>query len=141
LEVVHEGMVSPVTRQVPYLPDLDPSHSPTAPATAITPQAPRRSLLARLRREDSGQDLIEYALTAAMVGLTVVSGMGNLAGNIANSFNSIGSAVSSAVPAGSSTGGSENSGDSNNNNGGNNSGGGHHGGGGHGGGFGGFHHH
>ena len=72
--------------------------------------SPRRPLLSRLRREDSGQDLIEYALTAAMVGLSVVSGMNNLAGKIATSFDSIGSAVANAVPASSGSTGTSNTG-------------------------------
>ncbi len=47
--------------------------------------------------EDSGQDLIEYALVAALVGLGSVASMTTLAGSIANTFNSVGTGLSNAV--------------------------------------------
>ena len=47
--------------------------------------------------EESGQDLIEYALVAALVGLGSVAAMGNLAGSIANTFNAVGTSLTSAV--------------------------------------------
>ena len=37
-----------------------------------------KQLFARLMVEDSGQDLIEYALVAALVGLGAVAAMGTL---------------------------------------------------------------
>lgn len=88
-----------MAQQAPYVPHLDPSQPQSAPAPATAAPNTSRCLLARLRRDDSGQDLIEYALTAAMIGLTVVSGMNGLANNIASSFNSIGTAVANAIPA------------------------------------------
>ncbi len=39
-----------------------------------------------LLREDSGQDLIEYALAAAMIALAAVAAMSALATNISNAF-------------------------------------------------------
>ncbi len=39
-------------------------------------------LLLELHREDSGQDLIEYALIAAIVSLSALTGMGRLASSI-----------------------------------------------------------
>ena len=50
-----------------------------------------------LLRDESGQDLIEYALVAAVIGLAAVAGMSNLANNIGNAFNAVGSKLSSAV--------------------------------------------
>jgi pilus assembly protein Flp/PilA len=56
-----------------------------------------KHLLKNLIAEESGQDLIEYALVAALVGLGSVASMSSLAGSIANTFNGIGNALSSAV--------------------------------------------
>jgi pilus assembly protein Flp/PilA len=56
-----------------------------------------KQLLERLVKEDSGQDLIEYALVAALVGLGAVSSISSLSNSIGNTFNSIGSTLSSAV--------------------------------------------
>lgn len=100
-----------MTLQATHVPDLNPSPSPAPPAPEIAAPAPRRSFLARLRREDSGQDLIEYALTAAMIGLTAVSGMTGLAGNIANTFDSIGSTLTNSISTGSGGGNNNNGGD------------------------------
>jgi pilus assembly protein Flp/PilA len=50
-----------------------------------------------LHREDSGQDLIEYALIAALIALGAVVGMGFVASAINNAFNSIGLKLSNAV--------------------------------------------
>lgn len=56
-----------------------------------------KELFIRLVQEDSGQDLIEYALVAALIGLGAVAGMKTLASNIGNAFNSVGTTLSSAV--------------------------------------------
>lgn len=56
-----------------------------------------KQLLKNLMTEESGQDLIEYALVAALVGLGSVAAMGTLANSIENTFNSIGSELSAAV--------------------------------------------
>lgn len=54
-------------------------------------------LLARLHREDSGQDLIEYALLAALIALAATVGMSTVASDINNAFVKIGSKLSNAV--------------------------------------------
>jgi len=51
----------------------------------------------KLATEDSGQDLIEYALVAALVGLGAVASISGLANSIESNFNSIGSALTNAV--------------------------------------------
>jgi pilus assembly protein Flp/PilA len=51
----------------------------------------------KLLRDESGQDLIEYALTAAMIALAAVAAMSALATNISNAFSAVGSKLSSAV--------------------------------------------
>jgi pilus assembly protein Flp/PilA len=56
-----------------------------------------KNLLKKLMTEESGQDLIEYALVAALVGLGSVTAMGTLAGSIANTFNTIGNELTNAV--------------------------------------------
>jgi pilus assembly protein Flp/PilA len=53
--------------------------------------------LSRLLRDESGQDLIEYALVAAIIGLAAVAAMSTLASNISNAFSAVGSKLSSAV--------------------------------------------
>jgi pilus assembly protein Flp/PilA len=55
-----------------------------------------KQLLKNLMTEESGQDLIEYALVAALVGLGSVASMQTLAQNIANTFTGIGTALASA---------------------------------------------
>jgi pilus assembly protein Flp/PilA len=49
-----------------------------------------REVLATLHREDSGQDLIEYALIAALIALAATVGMGSVATAINEAFSSIG---------------------------------------------------
>jgi pilus assembly protein Flp/PilA len=48
-----------------------------------------KQVLARLMAEDSGQDLIEYALVAALVGLGAVAAMGTLKNAVATTFHSL----------------------------------------------------
>ena len=52
-----------------------------------------KQLLKTLATEDSGQDLIEYALVAALVGLGAVASITTLKNTIANTFNSVGSTL------------------------------------------------
>jgi pilus assembly protein Flp/PilA len=56
-----------------------------------------KQLMQKFVSDESGQDLIEYALVAALVGLGSVASMNSLAGSIANTFNGIGNALTSAV--------------------------------------------
>ncbi len=53
-------------------------------------------LLVNLVKEDSGQDLIEYALVAALVGLGAVASMKSLGNSIGNAFNGVGTDLSNA---------------------------------------------
>ncbi len=52
---------------------------------------------AQIWREENGQDLIEYALVAALIAFAAVAGMGNLATKINSSFSIIGSKLGSAA--------------------------------------------
>jgi len=47
--------------------------------------------------DESGQDLIEYALVAALIAFGAVTTMGTLAGDINTAFSMIGSELSVAV--------------------------------------------
>jgi pilus assembly protein Flp/PilA len=56
------------------------------------------AILRALWNDESGQDLIEYALIAALIGLTTVAAMSSLATSIASAFNGVGSQLDSAIP-------------------------------------------
>jgi pilus assembly protein Flp/PilA len=56
-----------------------------------------RETLVALHREDSGQDLIEYALIAALIALAATVGMGTVATAINKAFSSIGAKMGSYV--------------------------------------------
>lgn len=47
------------------------------------------NLAMNLLREESGQDLIEYALIAALISVAAIVAMNGLATNIATEFNTI----------------------------------------------------
>jgi Flp pilus assembly pilin Flp len=50
---------------------------------------------AQIFREDHGQDLIEYALTAALIALAATAGMDKVANGINTAFSNIGSKLTS----------------------------------------------
>ena len=56
-----------------------------------------KNLLNNLRQDESGQDLIEYALVAGLIGLTCVSAMTNLATSIVTTFTNMGNSLSTAI--------------------------------------------
>ena len=56
-----------------------------------------KNVVALLLKDESGQDLIEYALVAGLIGLGAVVAMGTLSTSVQNAFNSVGSSLSSAV--------------------------------------------
>jgi pilus assembly protein Flp/PilA len=55
------------------------------------------SNMTRLMNNESGQDLIEYALVAALVALGAVVSMKNLGTKLSSAFTYIGTALSSAT--------------------------------------------
>jgi pilus assembly protein Flp/PilA len=55
------------------------------------------NVLRNLHRDESGQDLIEYALVAALIAFGAVTTMGTLAGEINTAFSKIGSKLVSAT--------------------------------------------
>ena len=54
-------------------------------------------VLSTLHREESGQDLIEYALLAALIALAATAGMNVVASDINNAFSKIGSKFAVSV--------------------------------------------
>lgn len=56
-----------------------------------------KHMLSVLHKEESGQDLIEYALVAALVGLGALAATKGLSNAISNSFNGVGNALTNAV--------------------------------------------
>jgi len=56
-----------------------------------------KNAVASFVKDESGQDLIEYALVAGLIGLGAVVAMTSLSGKISNAFNSIGSQITNAV--------------------------------------------
>ncbi len=55
------------------------------------------SALRRLHQEESGQDLIEYALIAALIALAAIVGMNYVASKINSAFSVVGNKLSNAV--------------------------------------------
>jgi pilus assembly protein Flp/PilA len=56
-----------------------------------------KAVLLRLLRDESGQDLVEYALVAALIALGATATMRTLATTMSGAFSTIGSRLSSAV--------------------------------------------
>jgi pilus assembly protein Flp/PilA len=55
-------------------------------------------LIKNLHHDESGQDLIEYALVAALIAFAAVTAMNGLANSINSAFSVIGSKLTSALP-------------------------------------------
>ncbi len=55
-------------------------------------------VLRGLHKDESGQDLIEYALVAALIAFAAVTAMGTLANQINNAFGVIGNKLHNALP-------------------------------------------
>jgi pilus assembly protein Flp/PilA len=56
-----------------------------------------RHMLSGLLSDESGQDLIEYALVAAIIALGATAAMTTLAGTISTAFGAVGTKLSNAV--------------------------------------------
>jgi pilus assembly protein Flp/PilA len=50
-------------------------------------------LFKNLLNDESGQDLIEYALIAALIALGAIVAMGSLSNKISNEFNAVGNSL------------------------------------------------
>ena len=54
------------------------------------------NLITRMRalaNDESGQDLIEYALIAALIALGAIAAMGSLSNSISSEFNNVGNSL------------------------------------------------
>ncbi len=56
-----------------------------------------KHIISTLVHEESGQDLIEYALVAGLLGLGAVASMKTLANTIGTAFNSVGTQLTNNV--------------------------------------------
>ena len=56
-----------------------------------------KQLIKNLMEADSGQDLIEYALVAALVGLGSVAAISGLDNSLKNTYNNVGSTLTNAT--------------------------------------------
>ena len=54
-------------------------------------------LLSNLHREESGQDLVEYALVVALIALAATAGMSSLASGINVAFSKLGSILNTYI--------------------------------------------
>jgi pilus assembly protein Flp/PilA len=52
-----------------------------------------KQLMKNLLNDESGQDLIEYALIAALIALAAIGAMQTLGAKIGNTFNSVSSSL------------------------------------------------
>jgi len=55
-------------------------------------------VLRDLRQDESGQDLIEYALVAALIALAAVASLKTVGTGIIGAFNSVSAALNSSLP-------------------------------------------
>jgi pilus assembly protein Flp/PilA len=56
-----------------------------------------KRVLSHLVRDESGQDLIEYALVAALIALGATAAMTGLANSISTAFSTVGSKLNGAI--------------------------------------------
>jgi pilus assembly protein Flp/PilA len=56
-----------------------------------------KNLLNTVWQDESGQDLIEYALVAGLIGLGCISAMSGLANSLVTAFTGIGTTLSSNI--------------------------------------------
>ena len=56
-----------------------------------------KNMFKSLLQDESGQDLIEYALVAGLIGLGAVTAMSGLASKITTAFTSIGTSLTTNV--------------------------------------------
>ena len=54
-------------------------------------------ILCNLHSDESGQDLVEYAMAAALIAFGSITSMSALASSINTSFSKVGSAITSAI--------------------------------------------
>jgi pilus assembly protein Flp/PilA len=56
-----------------------------------------KKVFGRFMKDESGQDLIEYALVAGLIGLGAVVAMSGLATKIGSAFNTVGNTLTNSI--------------------------------------------
>lgn len=56
-----------------------------------------RNFIHNLLQDESGQDLIEYALVAALIGVGAIAALNTLSGDVATIFSHISTQIASAI--------------------------------------------
>ena len=56
-----------------------------------------KKIISTFLSDESGQDLIEYALVAALIALGATAAMNTLAGTISTAFSTVGSKLTSSI--------------------------------------------
>ena len=56
-----------------------------------------KQILVNLMQDESGQDLVEYALVVAIIALGSVAAMSTLSGSIATAFGTVGTKLTTSV--------------------------------------------
>jgi len=56
-----------------------------------------KSMFAAFVNDESGQDLIEYALVAGLIALGAIAAMTGLSGKIGNAFNTVGNNLTNNI--------------------------------------------
>jgi len=56
-----------------------------------------KSMFAAFMNDESGQDLIEYALVAGLIALGAIAAMTGLSGKIGNAFNTVGNNLTNNI--------------------------------------------
>jgi pilus assembly protein Flp/PilA len=74
-----------------------PSFTKTKSKTGDTPMKNLRNAFIVLLQDESGQDLIEYALVAGLIGLGAVVAMTSLSTKVGSAFNTVGNSLTNAV--------------------------------------------
>lgn len=58
-----------------------------------------KQFVTRFRKDDSGQNLVEYALVVVLVALAAITAMSNLGTSLSSAFSNITSRLTKATPA------------------------------------------
>jgi pilus assembly protein Flp/PilA len=56
-----------------------------------------KKMFVAFAKDESGQDLIEYALVAGLIALGAIAAMTGLSGKIGNAFNTVGNNLTSSI--------------------------------------------
>jgi pilus assembly protein Flp/PilA len=72
-------------------------HGPAKGTHLLKPATHLRHALLDFIRDESGQDLIEYALIAGLIGLAAVATMTGLSTKVKQAFNSVGNGLTNAT--------------------------------------------